>query len=70
MTDTSADYSYKNEPAVLNSEAKAALNELGRDKSPGVDEIRRELCQATSSESVKILTKKMLTNMENKTMAY
>lgn len=57
MTDTFAEYSYKNEPAILNSEAKAALNELGRNKSPGVDELQRELFQATSSESVKILTK-------------
>lgn len=42
---------------IPESKVKAALEELGRNKSPGADGIPIELFQATESGSVKILTR-------------
>ena len=63
---------YDEEPAVLESEMKAALKALEINKSPEVDGILIELFQATETESVKILMKmpKKEENLENKTMAH
>lgn len=49
--------SYEEEPIILESEVKAALKLLGRQKSPGIDEILIQLFQNTETEPVKILTR-------------
>ena len=57
MTDAFKEDSYEEEPIILGSKVKAALKELGRNKSPGVDGILIELFRATETESVKIITR-------------
>lgn len=57
MTDSFGEGFYEEEPVILESEVKAALKVLGRDKSPGADRVLTELLQGTEIESVKILTR-------------
>ena len=55
MTDSFEEESNNEEPIILESEAKAPLKELRRNKSPEISGIPIELFQATETESVKIL---------------
>ena len=57
VTDSFKEDSYEEESIILESEVKAALKVLGRNKSPGVNGILIELFQATETDSVKILTR-------------
>ena len=51
MTDSFEEESKDEEPAVPESEMKAALKPLGRNKSPGFDGIPIELFHTTETES-------------------
>lgn len=57
MTDIFEEVYYEKDPVILESEEKAALKVLRRNKSLGVECIATELIQATEIESVKILTR-------------
>ena len=49
MTDSSEEELYNEEPAISESEAKAALKALGRNQSQGVDGKPIELLQGTET---------------------
>ena len=57
MTDAFEEESCEEELVIPESEGKAVLKVLGRNKSPGVDGIFIESFQATENESVRILTR-------------
>ena len=47
---------YEDEPTILESEVRWALNKLANGKAPGVDNIPIELLKAVGDEGVKVLT--------------
>lgn len=57
MTETCEGDAYEEASLILESQAKASLKVLGRNKQPGVDGKPRELFQATETESFKVLTR-------------
>lgn len=69
MIEPPDDDSYEEEPVVLESSVKAALNVLGRNKSPRVDGIPTELLQARDW-ICQHPNKNMSTKMENRATAY